>query len=124
MTHRDLWMIGSGAVLTLIVTGTVNWIFRLFDAIIPISKAPDKVRTALSVKANRSVFWASLLLVYEIGATIAFAFDKRPITRLSILLGAALVCGSMMIVMMFTWQLLSFLRERRRGKADSDTISR
>jgi hypothetical protein len=125
MNHHDLWMIGGGAVLALVLTSAAKWIFALFDAIVPVSKAPDKLRTVFSVKANRSLFWTSLLLLYEISAIVFFAFDKSPLTRLSILYGALLVVCSTFIFGVFMWEVLAVLSERRRAKAaESATSSR
>ena len=122
MTTHDFWMLGTGAVLTLIFTGTAKWLFRLFDAIVPVTQAPDRLRAVLSVRANRSLFWTSLMLLFEIGSIVSFAFEKGPITRLSILYAAMLVVLTFLFVCSFLWHL-SFLPERRKAK-DQMTVTR
>jgi hypothetical protein len=117
MNLHNLLMVGTGAVLALIFTGIVKWIFGLFDAVLPVSKAPEKLRTVMSVKANRSLFWTSLLFLWQIGSIVIFALDKSPITRLSILYGALLLIMSIFLLLLFAWELQSVLRERRRAKA-------
>jgi hypothetical protein len=119
---HDLIMIGSGAMLTLAITGTLKWLFSLFDAFIPISKAPEKVRAALSIKTNRALFLSALYLVWVISTTILFALDKSPITRLSILNGAMCLCGLALSLSFLMWEIVSFRRERRREKAAENSI--
>jgi hypothetical protein len=125
MNHHDLWMVGTGAVIALIATGAAKWIFALFDAVVPVSRAPDKLRMVFSVKANRSLLWVSILLLFELGSIIQFAFDKSPITRLSILFGTVLLVCAFFLLCMFVWELESVLRERKRARtAESATSSR
>jgi heme A synthase len=114
MNLNDLLKIGTGVVIALVFAGTAKWLFALFDAVVPVSKAPEKLRRVLSVKANRSFLGTSLIFVLQIGATISFALDKSPITRLSILLGTMLFVASLLILLIFMWELQSVLRERRR----------
>jgi hypothetical protein len=109
-------MIGTGAVLTLLLTGSLRWLLALFDAIIPVSKAPEKVRAAFSIKANRALFWSVLGFLWMVGMIVMFAFDKSPITRLSILRGAVFVCGLALSLFLLMWDIKSFLLERRRAK--------
>lgn len=116
MNLHDLTLVGFGAVIALIFTGIAKWLFSIFDAVIPVSKAPERIRTIFSVKANRSLFWTALFLLYEIGSIVWFALDKRPITRLSVLFGAFLVCMSILLLPMLMWEVLSALRRRRRAK--------
>jgi hypothetical protein len=79
---------------------------------------------ALSKKANRSLFWTSLLLLFEIGSIISFGLDKSPVTRLSILYGALLLVCSSFIFAVVMWELQSVLSERRKAKAaESATTS-
>ncbi len=119
VTKHDLIMLASGAALGLVITGIGKWLFAIFDAVVPVSKAPDKLRTALSVKANRSLFWTTLLLLWMLGSTLAFALDKGPITRLTILYGALLTINSCSILGLFLWECQSFSRERRRVKREA-----
>jgi hypothetical protein len=114
-------MIGTGAVVGLVATGSLKWFFALFDAVIPVSKAPEKVRAALSIKANRSLSWSILFLLWMVGVTIMFAVDKSPITRLSIPNGAMNVGGVVLALGSLMWDILSFSRERRRAKAAENT---
>jgi hypothetical protein len=124
MSKHDFFMIATGAVLGLVITGGGKWLFGIFDAVVPVSKAPEKVRVALSKKANRSLFWTSLLLLFEIGSIISFGLDKSPVTRLSILYGALLLVCSSFIFAVVMWELQSVLSERRKAKAaESATTS-
>jgi hypothetical protein len=120
---HDLIILGTGVVLTLVVTGSLKWLFALFDAVIPVSKAPEKVRAALSIKANRALFWSILFLLWMVGVTIMFAVDKSPITRLSVLNGAMFLCGLVLSLISLMWDIHSFLHERRRAKAAENAES-
>jgi hypothetical protein len=116
-------MIAVGAALTLVITGAGKWFFAIFDAVVPVSNAPERLRTALSVKANRSLFGTALLLLWLIGLIVYFALDKSPITRLSILSGATLAFVSFFIFLIFVWELEAVRRERRRAKAAEGATS-
>lgn len=123
MNPHDILMVSAGAVLTLIFTGVARWIFKLFDAVVPISKAPDKLRAVMDVKANRDLLWESLIMLGEIYLIVWFALDKGPITRLSILFGAVLVSVSLFILfaLMLQIQFHSIRRKRERVRAASST---
>ena len=113
MNPRDFWMLGSGVVVTLILTGTVKWLFRLFDPIVPVSQAPDKLRTVFSVKTNRSLLWTSLLTLCTAGLTIQWGLDKSPITRLTIVYGILLYTLLFWLGILFVWEFHGWRRERR-----------
>jgi hypothetical protein len=125
MTTHDFWMLGTGAVIPFAFTGTAKWIFRLFDAVVPVSQVPDQLKVVLSVKANRSLFWTSLLCLLQIVCIIGFALDKSPITRLSILFGALLLIFLLLIFHMFLWELVSrsISSQRRRAKIEAEAES-
>ena len=72
MSKHDLLLIVAGAVLGLVVSGVGKWLFGIFDAVVPVSKAPDKVRATFSSKANRSLLKSTLFLLWMIGATVFF----------------------------------------------------
>jgi hypothetical protein len=118
MSKHDLLLIFAGAVLGLVVSGVGKWLFGIFDAVVPVSKAPDKVRATFSSKANRSLLKSTLFLLWMIGATVFFAFDKSPVTRLSILNGAMLSCGLAVGVASLMWDIASFTRNRTKEKAE------
>jgi hypothetical protein len=120
---HDLIMIGTGAVLSLVLTGSLKWLFALFDAVIPVSKAPEKVRIALGNKANRALFWSILFFLWIVGGIIMFAVDKSPITRLSILNGAMYLCGLVLSLTSLMWDIHTLSRERSMAKVAENAES-
>lgn len=121
MSKHDFFMIATGGVIGLVITGVGKWIFGIFDAVVPISKTPEKVRVALSNKTNRSLFWSILWFLWMVGATIGFSVDKSTITRLSILNGAMYICGLTFALSMLMWEIHSFRQYRKRVKAGDTT---
>jgi hypothetical protein len=121
MSKHDFFMIAIGAAIGLVINGVGKWLFGIFDAVVPVSKAPEKVKATFSIKANRGLLWSILWILWMVGATIGFAVDKSPVTRLSILNGSMYLCGLTVAVTNLMWNIFLFLRYRKSVKAGDDT---
>jgi hypothetical protein len=122
MSRHDVVILASGVVLTLIVTGSLKWLFALFDVVVPVSKAPEKLRSVLSVAAYRALFGTSILSLMQIACLISFSLDKNPITRLSVLYGSLMVVFAAFIVVILMWEILTVIRVRQQRKAQADDV--
>jgi hypothetical protein len=119
MNTHDFWMLGTGVVITLVFTGTVKWLFRLFDAVVPVSQAPDRLRAVMSIKPNRTLLWSSLATLFQIVFLIRFALDKSPITRFSIINGAMMVVAFWFAAIVVRLDIRDAMREHQRAKEEA-----
>lgn len=85
--------VAIGAAITVIVGSFLKWTFSIFDAIIPVSTASEKVRKIVGVKQYRVFFWDALFLSNAVYAFVGFVRDKSPITRWTIVAGTCAVIG-------------------------------
>jgi hypothetical protein len=101
------------AVATLMIGGVGKWLFAVFDAIIPISKAPEKVKNVFSIKGSRGLFWSILYFLLVASGAVSFMFEKSPITRWTIIEGGVFILGLLGSVMQVMWYSFSILHRRR-----------
>ena len=117
MNKGQIITVAVTVVVTLMLTGVLKWFFAIFDAVIPFSKAPEKIKSALSIKSVRELLvWVFLFSLNVVLATAFVLFEKGPITRLTILYGAYLTGAVFFSAAILFWQLLSFSSERRMAK--------
>ena len=91
MNKGQIITVAVTVVVTLMLTGVLKWFFAIFDAVIPFSKAPEKIKSALSIKSVRELLvWVFLFSLNVVLATAFVLLEKGPITRLTILYGAVL----------------------------------
>jgi hypothetical protein len=89
------------ASVTLVAQAILRWAFPILDVFVPVSKAPDKVRTFWSDRGNRSLFWNGAVFLANSANVVGFALDKSPITRLTVLYGCfifGVALGSLLLL--------------------------
>ena len=67
--------------------GVLKWAFSILDVFVPVSKAPDKLRSFWSSKSKRAIVVNSLFFLVSCFNLVSFALDKGPVTRLTVLYG-------------------------------------
>jgi len=107
------------AVAGLLIGGVGKWPFAVFDAVVPFSRAPEKVKNAFSVKGSRGLLWSILYFLFVAFGAVSFSFDKTPVTRWTIIEGGVLLLGLLGSMMMVLWYSFSILHQRRRANRPS-----
>jgi len=69
MDKNTLVIIAVTAAITTIVVGVLNWMYAIFDAIIPISTTSTKVKKIFSARSNRLILVDAALFIFWVVLT-------------------------------------------------------
>ncbi len=124
MDKGQLVTIVVTAAITAIVVGSLKWIFSIFDAVIPISAANEKVKKLFSAKRNRRLLLDVLTLGVIILGFVALMREKTPITRWTIVeLIGIFFSFFLWLVALSLDMIIARIERRRQGGSNLPTLT-